>query len=108
MIDVDSMVVRLVTTEELAAAQTRESFISATQFTELYPALPREYGVDFDLERRFVLLPGESGDTASIHATAIAEALNIVNWESREFPSGIWERRGARLRTSLGDEIGSE
>ena len=75
--DIDGMVIRLVTTEELAAAQRRESFISATQFTALYPKLPREYGVDFDLERRFVLLPGESGDTAAIHLAGIAQALGI-------------------------------
>lgn len=73
--DVNGMVVRLVTTEELATAQMRESFIPATMFTELYPALPREYGVDFDLERRFVLLEGESGDTASIHLAGIERTV---------------------------------
>lgn len=73
--DVEEMPVRLVTTEELAAAQLRESFIPATMFTERYPALPREYGVDFEIERRFVLLDGESSDTTMIHVEVIEQAL---------------------------------
>lgn len=74
--DAEAMITRYVTTDELWAAQRRESFFAVSN-PSFDPASNRLRGVDFVQERQYVLLVGEMDPDPLQALDEIAAALHI-------------------------------